>query len=308
MTAHDTVAFHGLGDRGRQIDDDVALAEVEIQRRQPVERSRKLAQPLADRHVERGERLRSDAAGLLEPVPLLEPPHRRRQRLVVDVARSLVGGQIVGEREPAAQQLDFGALGARAQAWRSPAASASRRALRAPNSSAGQPRFVVRCPRRRSDRARSKPRPCWRPASPPSAAAAWAWPPAWSGRRQFRQRTSQQEAQPAQGKLLLARRVPLGAPPRSRAATRLRDCRSVHVKRLRKSRRPPFLAGGRNPSHGARMWPADGGKPKDFRPLALPAGAVVPLRPIAGREAPQRWPAGSERRPRCRPDAARAPP
>ena len=135
MTADDAVAFHRFGERRRQVDHDVALAEVEIHRRQPVERGRKLTQPLADRHVERGERLRTDAAGFLKPVPRLEMPHRRRQRLVIDVAGLLVGRQIVGQRKPSAQQRDLRRPWRRARAWRSPAASASRRALRAPNSS-----------------------------------------------------------------------------------------------------------------------------------------------------------------------------
>ena len=45
-----------------------ARAEGEILRRKPVEGRRKLAQPFAHRHVERGQRLRPDDAGLLEAV------------------------------------------------------------------------------------------------------------------------------------------------------------------------------------------------------------------------------------------------
>ena len=93
MAAHDAVAFDRLGERRRQVDHDVALAEVEIHRRQPVERRRELAQPLADRHVERGERLRTDAAGFFEAVTRLETPDRRGQRLVVNVAGLLIGRQ-----------------------------------------------------------------------------------------------------------------------------------------------------------------------------------------------------------------------
>ncbi len=121
VAAHDAVALDRLGEGGRQVDHHVALAEVEIHRRETVERGRELAQTLADRDVERGERLRPDAAGLLEPVPRLETTHRRRQRLVVGITSFLVGGKIVGQRETTAQQRHLVALGARRRAWRSPA-------------------------------------------------------------------------------------------------------------------------------------------------------------------------------------------
>ena len=104
MAAHDLVAVDGLGERGRQIDHHVALAESEIHGGEPVERSRKLAQPLAHRHVERGERLRPDAAGLREAVTRLEAAHRGGDRVVVDLAAGLIGREVVGDGEPLAQQ------------------------------------------------------------------------------------------------------------------------------------------------------------------------------------------------------------
>ena len=79
------------------------------------------------RHVERGQRLRTDAAGLLETVAGLEAPHRRGDRLVVEiVAARLLGGQIVGDGEPLAQQRHIGA----SRAWHELGRSAA---------SAGQP-------------------------------------------------------------------------------------------------------------------------------------------------------------------------
>ncbi len=110
VAAHDLVALDRLGEGGGQIHHHVALPEREIHEREPVERSRELAQPLLDRHVERGERLRPDAARLLEAMARLEIFHRRRDRLVVDVAVRLVGGKILGDGEALTQQRHVGTL------------------------------------------------------------------------------------------------------------------------------------------------------------------------------------------------------
>ncbi len=115
VAPHHLVAVDRLGEGGRNVDHDVALTEREIHRDQAVERGRERAQPLAHRNVERGERLRTDAAGLLETVAGLEAPHRGGDRIVVEIARGLVGGEVVGDGEPLAQQGHVGAFRPRRQ-------------------------------------------------------------------------------------------------------------------------------------------------------------------------------------------------
>jgi hypothetical protein len=71
MAAHDLVADDRLGKRRRQVDHDVALPELEIHGREPVERGREL-RTACHRHVERRKRLGAYGAGLLETVARLE--------------------------------------------------------------------------------------------------------------------------------------------------------------------------------------------------------------------------------------------
>jgi hypothetical protein len=94
--------------RGGNVDDDVALPEGEIERGQPVERCGELAQPLLHRHVERRERLRTDAAGLGQAVAGLEALHRRFERCVIDLAVGMVRRQVLGHDQPLAQREDIG--------------------------------------------------------------------------------------------------------------------------------------------------------------------------------------------------------
>src|SRR5262249_26346296 len=67
---------------------------------------------LADRHIERGQGLRADGAGLLEAVARLEVPHPGGERLVIKIARDFVSRQVLGDGEALAQQRHFGTLGA----------------------------------------------------------------------------------------------------------------------------------------------------------------------------------------------------
>ena len=92
-----------LGDGGRNVHHHVALAESEAHAVQPVERGRELAQPLADRHVERLERLRADRAGLGQAVADLEALHGFGQHHVVGVAVGDFGRQVVADGEALAQ-------------------------------------------------------------------------------------------------------------------------------------------------------------------------------------------------------------
>ena len=129
------------------------------------------------------------------------------------------------------------------------------------------------------------------------AAAAWARPTAaWSGQR-------------GPGKAVATRSV-IGAsriaagkacPPWRTAQFACShpasgDVVSAVISTLRKSRRPPFLTGEWNSPHGARMWPADGGRAEA---CLAPFGYFRRLGAIADDSrptAPQRSLAGSGHR------------
>ena len=104
---HHLVAFDGFRERRREVDDDIPLAELHIHCRDAIKRGCKLPQPFADRHVEGGKRLWSDAAALFKSMPELEGAHRPRDGVVEDIALRICGGKVVAHGEPPSQQRDI---------------------------------------------------------------------------------------------------------------------------------------------------------------------------------------------------------
>jgi hypothetical protein len=117
---HDIAALHlvvgnRLGERGRDVDDDIAVAEHEIHAGEPTERGFELLDALSHRHVEGRQRLRADTTGRRQAVAQLKMLYRLDERLVVGVAAFPLGRQIFGDREAAAQQRDRGSVRSRRQ-------------------------------------------------------------------------------------------------------------------------------------------------------------------------------------------------
>ena len=110
----DHVAIDGFGNRRRDIHHDIPLAKREIQFADAVHRRRELLHPFLHRNVERGERLRSDGAGLGQAVARLEALHRGFKRRIENFDRGLIRGEVVRHRQPLTQQQHV----APACAWR----------------------------------------------------------------------------------------------------------------------------------------------------------------------------------------------
>jgi hypothetical protein len=91
-------------DVGRwNIHHDVALGENEIHADQALDRGFELLYARRDGNVQRAQRVRVDAAGRIESVAELEPPHCISDSFVVDVAGFLLGRQVVADDKAPAQ-------------------------------------------------------------------------------------------------------------------------------------------------------------------------------------------------------------
>ena len=101
-----------VGDRfdegRRDVHDHVAFGKHEIHAEQAFERSFELLDPRGDRHIERAQGLRADAAVRLESVAQLKMLDRVDESRVVAVAGFELGREIVGNHQPLAQQGHLG--------------------------------------------------------------------------------------------------------------------------------------------------------------------------------------------------------
>ena len=113
VTAHDAVVLHRVDRRRRNIDDDIARSEREIDARQPLRAGGQLAKARRGGHVERAQGRAGDIAGLAQAHAKLKALDRGGQRVVPDRARA--GNTIVLGGETAPQRRDGGAFGARMQ-------------------------------------------------------------------------------------------------------------------------------------------------------------------------------------------------
>ena len=203
VAPHHVVAFHRFGHGRGKVDHDIAFAERHIHRGQPIDRSGELMQALADRHIEGRERGGPDAAGFRQAVAALEMPDRRRHRVVEDIAADVVGRQILGHGQALAAAAPHRLRARRARAWRrSPAASANRRAPRAPNRSAWRQPCAARCLRPGSEPAKPRYERGWegRARSARVAASAWRAGIGRLGERRAGERRRQQQGEPHHGR------------------------------------------------------------------------------------------------------------
>ena len=123
----DLVVGNRFDEGRRDVHDHVAFGKHEIHAEQAFERSFELLDPRGDRHVERAQGLRADAAVRLDPMAQLKMLDRVDKSRVVAVAGFKLRCKIVGNHQPLAQQGHLGPVrsrrGLRIGRYRRPAAA-----------------------------------------------------------------------------------------------------------------------------------------------------------------------------------------
>ena len=104
----DLVVGNRFDEGRRDVHDHVAFGKDEIHAEQAFERSFELLDPRGDRHVERAQGLRADAAVRLESMAQLKMLDGVDESRIVAVAGFELGCEIVGNHQPLAQQGHLG--------------------------------------------------------------------------------------------------------------------------------------------------------------------------------------------------------
>ena len=107
IAPHHRVVLDRFGEGRRKVDDDIALAKLEIHVFQPFERGLKLPDPLLNRDVEGGERARRHGAGGGKAMAHLETLDGFGHRLV-ERPGCLVGGEVLADDQARRNRSSWG--------------------------------------------------------------------------------------------------------------------------------------------------------------------------------------------------------